>query len=518
MSKVELFETIRREHAAGEASIRGLARNHGVHRRTVREALASAVPPERKVPVRGAPALGPHKDTVRAWLVADLEAPKKQRHTARRIWARLIEERGAQVAESTVRAYVRQVKLELATAAQPAAVPQTHPLGSEAEVDFGQFVFDLAGEQLRGWLFVLRLSASGKAFRRAYLHECFEAFADGHVEAFKCFGGVPARIRYDNLKPAVTRVLLGRDRDLNPRFVALRSHFLFESFFCLPGEEGAHEKGGVEGEIGRFRRNHLVPVPAVETLDELNGLITARGQAEDATRRITGRRIDGGYPTVAEHFALEQPQLAWLPDEEFDLTRLLSCRVDHKARICVLQAHYSVPVRLVGARVAVRLAAEHLEVLDGSTVIARHARSPHKNTETLALDHYLEILGRKPGALAGATALVQARAAGTFTAAHQGFWEACRRRHGDAVGTRQLIEVLLAHRRLPTEAIQAALGAANATGICDAQAVIVEARRAADHARPDPPVVPIGTLARFDRPVPDVAGYDRLLTTTKEAS
>jgi hypothetical protein len=185
--------------------------------------------------------------------------------------------------------------------------------------------------------------------------------------------------------------------------------------------------------------------------------------------------------------------------------------VDHKARVCVRQAYYSVPVRLAGSKIRVRLGASHLEILDGSVVVARHLRSLHKGTETLTLDHYLEILVRKPGALLGATALVQARQAGTFTEAHQRFWDRTRRRSGDQAGTRALIEILLAHRRLPHDSIVTALDAANTAGITDPAVVIVEARRHTDQKQPAE-VIPIGGLTRYDRPVPTVGVYDQLLT------
>jgi hypothetical protein len=304
---------------------------------------------------------------------------------------------------------------------------------------------------------------------------------------------------------------LGRQRWENQKFIALRSHYGFESFFCLPGIDGAHEKGGVEGEIGRFRRRHLVPVPKVESLDELNTLV-AQGDIIDDGRVISGRPlVDGRRISIGEHFAQEQPLLQPLPTDHFEVAVELVCRVDHKSRICVRQAFYSVPVRLVGRKIRVRLGASHVEAFDGTKVVARHQRSLHKATETLTLDHYLEILTRKPGAMLGATALVQARQAGTFTHAHQRFWDQARRRLGDQGGTRALIEVLLTHRRLPPEAIVEALQAANQTGITDPAVVIVEARRHADQ-RPPADVVPIGALARYDRPVPTVAAYDQLLT------
>ena len=164
MSRVELFEKIRNDHRQG-MSVRALADKHRVHRRTVRQAIASSTPPPRKTPEREAPALGPWKATIRGWLEGDInnEVPKKQHHTARRVWTRLVNECGAEVSESTVRAHVAQVKAELYAAAT-ASVPQTKQLGGEAEVDFGEFYVVMAGERLRVWMFVMRLSASGKAF------------------------------------------------------------------------------------------------------------------------------------------------------------------------------------------------------------------------------------------------------------------------------------------------------------------------------------------------------------------
>jgi hypothetical protein len=351
----------------------------------------------------------------------------------------------------------------------------------------------------------MRLSCSGRGFATAFAHQAQEAFFEGHVLAFAHFGGVPAgQIRYDNLKPAVTRILLGRDRVENERFIALRSHYGFDSFFCEPGLEGAHEKGGVEGEVGRFRRAHLVPVPAAGSLAELNGMIAAR-MASDDDRRI-GRRAE----TVAQAFTVEQAWLHPLPAEPFDPARLLSAKVDAKARVCVLQSWYSVPARLARRRVQVRLGARALQILDGGQVVATHQRSLHKGTQDLVLDHYLEVLGRKPGALAGATALAQARAQGVFTNAHDRFWTAARRQHGDGAGTRALIEVLLLHRQLPATHVLAGIDAALGAGVVDPALVAIEARRLAEV--PACPVVPITQAPGLqERPTPTLGRYDTLL-------
>lgn len=263
----------------------------------------------------------------------------------------------------------------------------------------------------------------------------------------------------------------------------------------------------MEGEIGRFRRRHLVPVPAVASLAALNELITAADLADDG-RVITGRPV-----TIAAAFAAELPALLPLPAEPFDAARLLEARADNRARVCVRQNYYSVPARYAGRRLPVRLSATAVEVLDGRKVVARHERAAGKYAEVLTLDHYLEVLRRKPGALPGATALAQARAAGAFTRAHQQYWDAARHARGDAAGTRALIEVLLAHRTLPAAALQAAMSKAASSGALDPQVVLIEARRQVSGQVA--PVIPIGALARYDRPAPTLTAYDQLLSRSQ---
>jgi transposase len=514
---VEQFERIRRDSRDGGLSIRALAGKHKVHRRTVRQALADATPPARKTPQRVAPVLGPYEAIIRRWLTEDLDAPRKQRHTARRVWQRLLEEEGATVGESSVRNLVARLRVEIGAEGQQVMVPQTHPPAEEAEVDFGEFTAVIAGVVMKLFMFCLRLSHSGKAVHLAYANQTQESFLDGHVRAFEALGGVPTgMIRYDNLKPAVIRVALGRERFEHPRFIALRSHYGFDSFFCIPGKDGAHEKGGVEGEIGRFRRRHLTPVPQVESLAALNEALAA-ADVRDDTRRI-GARAE----TVGAAAARELPLLRPLPAQPFDVSAVLSCRVDAKARVCVRQSYYSVPARLAGRRLEVRLGAATVRAFEAGKLVAEHTRSLHKGTEDLLLDHYLEVLTRKPGALAGSTALASARASGTFTSTHQRFWDAARRRLGDGPGTRALAGVLLLHRTLPARAVTAGMDAAVLIGNFDPDLVAVEARRATTERTPVdrvrlPATAP--AAATIDRPVPSLSDYDQLLATDlQEAS
>jgi len=525
-SRVELFAAIRRDARVEECSIRELADRYHVHRRTVRQALAGAVPPPRKTPERSSPKLARFQAAIDGMLRADLDAPKKQRHTARRVLARLADEHGAaDLSYSTVRDYVARRRSQIAAEAgkplEMGFVPQTHPPAAEAEVDFHDLWVILQGLKTKTALFTMRLSYSGRAVHRASLSQGQEAFLEAHVHAFERLGGVPlVQVRYDNLKPAVSRVLVGRSRAESEKWVAFRSHYGFDAFYCQPGHEGSHEKGGVEGEGGRFRRNHCVPMPAVATVDELNALLENWDDADDR------RRIGNRTSSVGNDWAFERALLRPLPGERFDTALTLTPRVDRYAQVMVRCNQYSVPARFIGHRVRVRLSASAVTVYDRTTVVARHQRAAGKGVKALDLDHYLEILARKPGALPGTTALAQARAAGTFTTCHEVFWAAARRALGDGPGTRALVEVLLLHRHLGHADVLAGLSAALAVGSVSPDVVAVEARKTAQRHGVLPPPVPAfprnrqvisltqrrpAGLPADDRPLPSVAIYDDLL-------
>lgn len=543
-SRVELFAEIRRDARVEELSVRELARRHGVHRRTVRQALSAAVPPPRKRPVRCSPRLEPFKDVIDAMLRADLDAPRKQRHTATRVLARLVEEHDAAgLSYSTVRDYVRVRRAEIDVEGGPrveAFIAQDHAPGEEGEVDFGEVWVVLAGVRTKCYMFVLWLSHSGKSIHRVYPTQAQEAFLEGHIEAFEAIGGVPTRhIKYDNLTSAVTAVIHGpgRGRVENPRWVLFRSHYGFDPFYCQPGIEGAHEKGGVEGAVGWFRRNHLTPMPEVADLDELNEKI--RGwEAADEQRRITGHAN-----TIGEDLAFERPRLRPLPHDGFDPGLVLNPRVDRSSMITVRMVKYSVPAHLIGRRVRVSLRACQVVVFEGRTVVATHPRVVARTGHRITLDHYLEVLRYKPGALPGSSALAQARTAGVFTPAHDAFWAASRKVNGDTEGTRELLDVLLLHRTMTAADVTAGIAAALSVGAVTADVVAVEARRhttttladgsrggaggdrhrVAHHHRLEQRVVsltqrrlndPAAVIAGLPpdtRPLPSVAAYDELL-------
>src|SRR5262249_50721246 len=287
LRRVELFEQIRREHEFSDGSVRAIAKKLGVHRRMVRQALENAVPPERKRPERKRPKLAPFVEFIDEILKSDQKAPRKQRHTAHRIYQRLMEEMPqCEVTEGHVRRYVKRRKEELGMLRREVYVPQIYEWGSEAQVDWYEAYADLDGERQKVQVFAMRSMASGGAFHRAYPRATQQAFLEAHEEAFAYFGGVFRVLRYDNLSSAVKKILRGRQRDESARFVAFRSHWRYQAEFCTPG--AGHEKGGVEGEAGYFRRNHWVPVPRAGDLAELNRYLSSCCQ-QDQQRMIADR-------------------------------------------------------------------------------------------------------------------------------------------------------------------------------------------------------------------------------------
>jgi transposase len=505
---MEQFEQIRRDHARGGLSIRELARRHGVHRRAVRQALESAIPPAKRSPERRpAPKLGAYRAIIDGILEADRDAPPKQRHTARRIWQRLVEEHGAVVSERQVCRYVQAKRRELGDVGE-VFVPLVSDAGVEGEVDWGQAKVVLRGERVEVHLFEMRACFSGAQFVMAFESETQQAFLEGHVRAFEWFAGVFDVLRYDNLKSAVVRVLKGRRRLESDRFVALRSHYRFESSFCLPGVRGAHEKGGIEGGVGWFRRRHLVPVPEVGSIEELNELL------EEACWVDLERTITGQSETVGQRLDRERLILNTLPREEHPTWEEATPRVESKALATVRTNRYSVPASLAGLRVRARIGAGEISFWRDGKLVARHERLHGHHQISAKLDHYLDLLARKPGALARSLALRQQRDRGDWPAVFDELWTAIQQRSGRQEAARQMVDVLILCREHGAEQVELAVRGALAAGAHDGRAVALLVER---QARPQPAALEIDAkLAGIGSPPPsdsDMSDYDRLRNT-----
>ncbi len=499
-TKVELIESIRREQRFGQMrSIRGLAKQFGVHRRMVRQALANALPPERKRPQRVRPKLGPAAAFIEQTLQDDRAAPPKQRHTAHRIWVRVRQELGCVVGESTVREYVRQQRRKLGMLEREVYVPQSYAWGEEAQVDWYEGYAEIEGERQKRQLFSLRSMASGGAFHCAFERATQQAFLEAHELAFAYFGGVFRRIRYDNLKSAVKKILRGYDREQTVRFIAFRSHWGFEAVFCNPAR--GNEKGWIEGEVGYFRRNHLVPVPQVASDEELNRLLLDGSRAEQGRR--TGRTI-----SVGEAMAQERPHLLPLAAEGFPLAETSFVRVNGQGCVKVRGNWYSAPLP-AGSEARVVITAATMTIFAEGHPVARHRRCYEQGRQVLNLEHYLDVLWRKPGALAGSTALAQWRTQGRWPASYDRIWREFERRQGKSAGTRAMVELLELGRQLGYERLARTIDQALELGLSDPAAI--------RHLLGRPATVPPALSdepakwSQYRRPLPLLNRYDELL-------
>lgn len=382
-------EQIRRAYFIEGKSIRQIAQEGHHHRRTIRQALRDAGPPRYTLrQPRARPVLGSFVHLIQQWLREDLARPPKQRHTAHRIYQRLVAEHGFTGKESNIRQYVREHR---PNPQRTLFIPLTYAPGEDAQCDFGEAQVTMAGRRLTVQLFCLRLCYSKLPFVMAFPHQQQEAFLAGHQEAFAFFGGVPQNIWYDNLAQAVRPRLVGRKPQEQETFIAFRSHCLFQSRFCTPAE--AHEKGLVEGLVGYARRNFLVPVPEVSSFQELNALLSLSCLAE-AKRRLRGER-----QTVGELWEQERPQLLPLPQRSFPCCRTLPVRPNRLSLVTFQTNRYSVPVECAHHSLFLRAFVDRVEITDGGKVVAVHARCYEREQDILNPFHYLPLLRERPGAL-----------------------------------------------------------------------------------------------------------------------
>jgi transposase len=508
-AKVEIFEQIRREYEFGVGTIQGVARKLGVHRRMVREAIRSAVPVRRKRTERPRTKMVAAVAFIDAILEADRKAPRKQRHTAHRIWQRIREEvPGCTAAERTVRQYVEQRKQALGLAERETFVPQSYDWGVEAQVDWYEAYADLDGERVKLQVFSLRSMASGAAYHCAYLRATQQAFLEAHELAFHYFGGVFRRLRYDNLSSAVKKILRGYERELTARFIAFRSHWQYQADFCTPGE--GHEKGGVEGEVGYFRRNHWVPIPVARDLAELNAKLLADCH-HDENRMISGRQ-----ESVGAQLLTEKEHLLPLPAENFELAEVSFPKVDQAGCAKVLTNFYSVPLK-AGSMVEARAYSSVVELRQNGVPVAQHERSYARAQQILDLEHYLEVLERKPGALRGSKPLAQWRAQGRWPESYDQLWELMNQKHGRQRGTRSMVEILRMGREFGFTKLEAAAGQALELGCTDVAAIHhLLMTDQLQHAIAE--AVEIGGLAAYERPLPTLAEYNQLLDSEIQAA
>jgi transposase len=515
MLTVEEIEAIRRAYFREHKGVRAIAREQQHGRRAVRAAIAGTDPAPRRYRLtkqKRRRVLDPVAPIIDRWLTEDAQAPRKQRHTSKRVYDRLVGEHDFAGSERRIREYVHEWKRTHRTNGHDVTgfVPLAYAPGAEAQCDWGEAEVRIGGVVQTAALFCIRLCYSLRPFVCAFPMAKQEAFFAGHVAAFTWFRGIPRRVTYDNLTSAVKKVLQGRTRVEQEAFVAFRGHHLFDSHFCVPGLEGAHEKPLVESLVGYARRNFLVPVPDVPSWEALNALLWERCAAEDA--RTVARRT----ASIGALWHEEQSHLLPLPRHAYACCRTVPVRATRLGLVTFERNRYSVPSRYAGERLLLRAFAWQVEVSDGRTMVARHPRLYGRDGERLDPLHYFQVLERKPGAFALARPIQQW--ATDWPPIYHHYLEALRRQRPEGA-TREFVRVLQLHARYPQDVLAGALERALATTCFSADGVEQLVRQAvgppaALAAAPPIDLAAVPALARLTQvevPLPDLGAFNRLL-------
>lgn len=375
------YDEIRKAYLAGESQ-RHIAKRLGISRNTVAKYCeGAAVPWQRKTPERESTILTPEAVAfIQSCLIEDtMEGLKKQRHTAKRIYDRLVEETGFTGGESTVRGKVRELKQTL----PEAFIPLEFGAGEAVQVDWGEAFAYIGGEKTKVNLFCARLCYSCRPVVLAYYHQNEESFLDAFVRVFQTLGGVPEKVIFDNAKVAVKEGF-GAHARKQAGYTELSAHYAFTALFCNPAE--GHEKGLVEGLVGWSRRNIMVPVPRVNSLKELNELLLTR--CEQYETHHVERKPD----TVGAMFGIEKKALRPLPLYIFETAKCVSARVNTFSTVRFRTNNYSVPVAYVGRQVGIKAYPDRIDIYCDGDKIAEHERCFGRYQNSYHLEDYLPLL------------------------------------------------------------------------------------------------------------------------------
>ncbi|MCA8939617.1 MAG: IS21 family transposase [Planctomycetes bacterium] len=447
MIDVESWESIRRGYYVEGKSMRALMRETGHSFRSIRRIIEGNEPGHYVLKgARAAPVLGAYKAQIEEMVAANASLPRKQRYTSSRIY-QILQGRGFGGAESTVRHYVSRVRKKQRK--PQVYLPLSFEPGRDGQADWGEAEVIFNGECVTVQLFVMRLNYSRRIFVMAFPSQKQEAFFQGHVAAFRHFGGVPWRLTYDNLTAAVQKVLQGKRRQEQTKFLAFRGQYLFESHFCTPGE--GHEKGGVEHSVGYVRRQYLVPRPEVASFAELNAYLCERCVADD------GRVVKGQPAAIGEMWQQEQPSLRPLPTYDYDCCQVVEATLTPYSQVIVETNRYSVPVAEASTKLVVKLYPFQVEIYraEQPAPLAVHERCYGREQDIFDPLHYLPLLEQRPGAFDYATPLRQWRT--TWPAVYETLLAQLRRQWPEGRGIREFVTILQLHQHHSAELIAAAI-------------------------------------------------------------
>ena len=501
MIKVEEREKIRRAYFLENKSIRRIARELRHSRETVKRAIESAKEePYTLRKLREAPVLGPYKARIDELLAENERLPRKQRYTGHKIYQDLYEQ-GYRGSESGVRRYIGLQRRE--TKKRKVYMPLEFDEGTDAQVDWGEGRAIIAGTPVTAQLFLMRLSYSRKLFVRAYPRQKQEAFFEGHVLAFHHFQGVPHRLSYDNLKVAVQYILEGGVRQEQKAFVAFRSHYLFASHYCTPGQ--GHEKGRVEKGVGFARRNFMVPIPRVDSFEALNEHLLAACLADDH------RRVDRQEMTIAEAWEKEKTHLLSLPEHDYRCCASTPVVLNGYSQVEFETNRYSVPVERAYRNLLLQAYPFRVDILHMDKVIASHPRCYGRKQDILDPLHYLPLLAQRPGAFHHAKPFRRWRE--EWPPAYERLLERLQSQGEDGQGIREFIRVLELHREHPAHLVAEAIEQALAYGCAHADGVTLCLHQLLESTGPTPSLswAEPPEWATVGEQEPDLTCYDRLL-------
>jgi transposase len=368
-------------------SQREASRHFGISRDTVRKMMAYSVPPgyRRQAPVRR-PKLDAFIPIIDQWLEADRAVPRKQRHTAKRVFDRLRDEHGFTGGYTIIKDYMR----DRARRGQEMFVPLAHPAG-HGQADFGEAVVVIDGVEQKAHFFVLDLPHSDACYVRAYPAAVAEAWVDGHIHAFAFFGAVPLSMVYDNDRCLVAKILPDGTRKRATLFSGFLSHYLIRDRYGRPGK--GNDKGSVEGLVGYARRNFMVPIPRFASWDEFNLWL------EEQCRKRQGERLRGERETIGERLLRDLAAMRPLPASPFEACDQASGRVSSQALVRYRTNDYSVPVAFGHQDVWIRGYVDAVVIGCGGEIIARHPRSYEREEIVFDPLHYLPLIEQKINAL-----------------------------------------------------------------------------------------------------------------------
>ena len=336
------------------------------------------------------PVLGKYIPRINEWLENDKRVPRKQRHTAKRIYNRLREEEGFTGGYSSVKRYVRKKRTLMKTGGT-GYLPIDHPM-AYAQVDFGEFIYyDPEGLEHKAYELAMTFPYSNKGFSQVFPSQNQECLLEGMRRIFEYIGGVPVRIRFDNMSTAVAQVLEGTERKLTDGFARFKLHYRFQADFCNPAS--GNEKGNVENKVGYIRRNALVPVPTIADFDEFNEYLWTWCE-KDADRDHYEKGV-----LIRTLWEEEKPKLLILPEVPFNVFRYEAVKVTKTGFATLDTNKYGLSPEYNGKTVMAKIFFDKIEFYFDHSLLAVYSRCYEKRQTFMDWTQYIRTLCRKPGAV-----------------------------------------------------------------------------------------------------------------------